>query len=200
MQVMIPHPKASLTALAAALAALAGCGTSGNSAAVTAASASARPSTVASVSAGPSKPAKSPAPPPTTAAPTPRSAQAPSALLDSALSAMQAQTSVHVACTFSDPTGTYSQTESEDIGAASGRIVSSDGTVTISNLLVGGTDYISTNTAGVLAANGIPQAEAQKLAGEWISMRPGDSYGTGLLAYANGIHGLTWPARPTPCG
>lgn len=104
---------------------------------------------------------------------------------------MQAQASVHVACTLSDPTGNESQTESEDIGATSGRIVSTAGSVTISNLLVGGTDYISTNTAGVLAANGIPEAEAEKLAGEWIAMRPGDSYGNGYLTYANGIRGLT---------
>lgn len=81
--------------------------------------------------------------------------------------------------------------ESEDIGTASGRTVYTSGDVSISNLLVGGIDYFSTNTAGVLAANGISQAEAEKLAEEWISMRPGASYGNGYLSYANGIQGMT---------
>ncbi|MGH3212809.1 MAG: hypothetical protein ACRDNO_34125 [Trebonia sp.] len=120
---------------------------------------------------------------------TPRAAQTPSALLDSALAAMLAQPSVHIACTISSSAG--GSTESEDIGTTSGRIVDTSGAASISNLLVGGVDYFSTNTAGVLANNGISEAESQKLTGEWISMRPGDSYGSGYLSYAEGIHGMT---------
>jgi hypothetical protein len=125
---------------------------------------------------------------PTAAASTPRAAQTPSALLDSALSAVLAQQSVHLACTISSSAG--DQTESEDIGDSSGRIVNTTGSVSTSNILVGGVDYFSTNTAGVLTISGISEAEAEKLAGEWISMRPGDSYGS-YLSYAEGIHGMT---------
>jgi hypothetical protein len=188
-------------ALIVALVLLAGCGNGGGGVAA-GTSTSAHPSTVASKSAMPSASAKPstsakpshasstvPTQTPTTAASTPRAAQAPSALLDSALSAMLAQPSVHLACTISSSTG--DSMESEDIGTASGRSVYTSGDVSISNLLVGGTDYFSTNTAGVLAANGISQAEAEKLAEEWISMRPGDAYGNGYLSYANGIRGMT---------
>jgi hypothetical protein len=125
---------------------------------------------------------------PTAAASTPRAAQTPSALLDSALSAVLAQQSVHLACTISSSAG--DQTESEDIGTSSGRIVNTTGSVSTSNILVGGVDYFSTNTPAVLTISGISEAEAEKLAGEWISMRPGDSYGS-YLSYAEGIHGMT---------
>ena len=68
--------------------------------------------------------------------------------------------------------------------------VNTTGSVSTSNILVGGLDYFSTNTPGVLTISGISEAEAGKLAGEWISMPPGDSYGS-YLSYAEGIHGMT---------
>jgi hypothetical protein len=102
---------------------------------------------------------------------------------------MLAQKSVHLDCTEPNSSGDFVQ--SEDIGVASGRNLSTQGDVSLSNLLVNGVDYFSTNTAGVLAANGFSETEAARLAGEWISMRPGESYGNGYLNYARGIGGMT---------
>lgn len=76
-------------------------------------------------------------------------------LAPAALSAMLAQQSVHLACTISSSAG--DQTESEDIGTSSGRIVNTTGSVSTSNILVGGVDYFSTNTprpaTSVIGAN-----------------------------------------------
>jgi len=163
MQVIIPR-RLGLAAVIAALAALAGCGGSGNGAAGT---------------------AKPSAPPP-----TPRSALAPSALLDDAVSAMRAQASVHISCTLSAPS--LKGVELEDIGATSGRVRYTQGTASAANLLVGGIDYMSTNSAALLAENGIPEAESEELAGKWISFRPGDSYGREEnFNYATAIRTLT---------
>ena len=141
-------------ALIVALPLLAGCGTGGGGVAAgtstsAKASTSAKPSSVAST-----PPTKTP----TAAASTPRAAQTPSALLDSALSAMLPQQSAHLACTISSSAG--DQAESEDIGTSSGRIVNTTGSVSTSNILVGGLDYFSTNTPGVLTISGISEAEA----------------------------------------
>jgi hypothetical protein len=103
---------------------------------------------------------------------------------------MQAQTSVHIACTLSNSSGVLA--ESMDIGVASGRIASTQGVVSYTNMLVNGVAYLSTNTAGVWVSEGIPQAEAGKLAaGEWLSMKPGQYYGHVYLSYANAIEGMT---------
>ena len=119
-----------------------------------------------------------------------RAALAPSALLADALSAMRAQASVHISCTLSSPSLTG--VELDDIGAASGRVRYTQGTDSAANLLVGGVDYMLTNSAALLAANGIPEAESEKLAGKWISLRPGDSYGSEEnFNYANAIRTLT---------
>ncbi len=82
--------------------------------------------------------------------------------------------------------------ESIDASVASGRNASTEGDVSITNVLVDGIAYVSTNTAGVFASEGIPEAEAEKLAaGEWLSIRPGQSYGHAYLDYANAIEGMT---------
>ncbi len=205
MQVTAPRRLTGPATLIVALAALAGCGAGGNGAAAGAAPASARPSTAASASALPSTPAKppataasasasakpsgtasaAPATTPSAAASTPRAAQTPAALLDSAIAAMQAQTSVHIACTESNSSGVLAS--STDFGVASGRVASTQGTVSITNMVVNGVAYLNTNTAGIWVSEGIPQAEAVKLvtAGDWLSIKPGQSYGHVYLSYAN---------------
>jgi hypothetical protein len=178
MQVMIPRRLTGPATLVVALAALAGCGNSGDGVAAGQASASAQPSAVASVSAQSS-------------ASVPRSAQAPSALLDDALSAMQAQASVHISCTVSDAAPSRNGVEYEDIGAASGRVIYTEGTLSVANVLVSGIDYRITNSASLLAANGVPEAESEKLVGKWISIRPGESYGSRSLNYTVAISSMT---------
>jgi hypothetical protein len=119
-----------------------------------------------------------------------RSALALPALLGDAVSAMRAQASVHISCTLSFPS--LNGVELEDIGATSGRVRYTQGTASAANLLVGGIDYMITNSAALLAANGIPEAESGELAGKWISLRPGDSYGREEdLNYGNAIRTLT---------
>ena len=123
-------------------------------------------------------------------APTPRGEQSASALLDSALSAMRAQQSFHMACTETSSTGVA--TDSLDIGVASGRDASNQVVYNFTSILVGGIAYISIDSAGAWEDEGIPQAEAEKLAaGEWLSLRPGQSYGNRYLYYAEAIAGLT---------
>ena len=59
-------------------------------------------------------------------------------------------------------------------------------------MLVNGIAYISTDNAGVWESEGIPQAEAEKLAaGEWLSIGPGQSYGDKYLYYAEASADLT---------
>lgn len=202
--VILSRPLAA-AALVAALTALAGCSAggssaagAGNAAASAAVSAVASRSPIASTSAKPSAPAATSAtastaappastPTPTAAASTPRSALSASALLDSALSAVQAQQSVHVVC--STPNGV----QTTDVGVANGRSSNTMGDVSISNSLINGIAYLTTNTAGVWTSEGLTQAEADKLVagGDWVSFKPGQSYGDKVLSYANAILGMT---------
>lgn len=212
MQKVMPSRPLAAAAFFVVLAVLAGCGASGSSVAgagnaSTAATASAvasrsavtpaspKPSAAASTSAEPSAAASTAQAPtrtqtPTAVASTPRSAQSASALLDSALSAMQAQQSVHVVCSTPDSQGV--SVDSKDAGVASGRVATTEGDLSITTVLVDGIAYVNTNTAGVWVTEGIPQAEAGKLApGEWVSFKPGQSYGSKYLSYANAIEGMT---------
>jgi hypothetical protein len=103
---------------------------------------------------------------------------------------MQAQQSVHMACTSTSSTGVA--TESIDASVASGRNASNEGAFTITNMLVDGIAYISTDNAGVWETEGVPQAEAEKLAaGAWLSLKPGQSYGNKYLYYAEAASDLT---------
>jgi hypothetical protein len=176
MPVVIPSRLLVPVSIIVALAALAGCTNSGGGAATGKSSTTTMPSTAAAQT-------------PSAVASTPRAAQAASALLDSAVKAMLAQKSVHLACTMSGSTG--DQVQSQDAGVASGHTVTTDGDVSISSLFVDGVVYINTNTAAVLANNDIPETEAESLAGDWISIRPGQSYGNEYLSYAAGIRGMT---------
>lgn len=177
MQATAPRRQALPAALFLTVAALAGCASGGSS--VDSGAVSVTASAVASTSAMPTGSAKPP---------VPRSAQPASALLDSSISAMKAQKSVHIDCTLY---GAGDSTESEDIGVTSGRSVSTSGSVSITAMLVNKVVYVVTGTAGVLVASGIPQAEAANLAGKWISIKPGDSYGKGPLNYVMGVRGMT---------
>lgn len=171
MQATVPRRQALPVALFLTVAALAGCASGGSS--VDSGAVSAATSAMPTASAKP---------------PVPRSAQPASALLDSAISAMKAEKSVHIDCTLY---GAGDSTESEDIGVTSGRSVSTSGSVSITAMLVNKVVYVVTGTAGVLVASGIPQAEAANLAGKWISIKPGDSYGKGPLNYVMGVRGMT---------
>ena len=164
MHVTIPR-RLALAAVIAALATLAGCsGSSGSGVAGT---------------------AKPSAPPP-----TPRSALASSALLGDAVSAMRVQASVHISCTLT--ASSVKGVELGDIGTTSAGVRYTQGTLTGASLLVGGIDYTTTNSAALLAENGIPEAESEELAGKWISLRPGDSYGReATFTYAYAISTLT---------
>lgn len=204
---MVPCRPLAPAAVIVVLAALAGCANGGSSGAVAGKAATVAASAVASISAKPSTSAKPSAaastsakpssgastvsaPTPTAVASTPRGEQTASALLDSALSAMQAQQSVHMACTSSSSAG--SDVDTIDVSVASGRIASNDGDFSITNMLVGGIAYVSTDNAGVWESEGIPQAEAEKLAaGEWLSIGPGQSYGNKYLYYAEASADLT---------
>lgn len=193
MNLVISRRQLAPAAVIAVLAALAGCASGGNSGAAAGSTSTVAASAVASISARPPTPAKSSTasvPTPTAVASTPRGAQTASALLDSALSAMQAQQSFHVACTATSSTGTT--TDSLDSGVASARDVSDQGDYNFKTILVDGIAYLNIDNAGVWESEGIPQAEADKLAGgEWLSIGPGQSYGNKYLFYAEAIGGLT---------
>ena len=201
MHLVSPRRQLAPAAVSVVLAALAGCASGGSSgaaagststvAASAVASASAMPPTAAKSSAGPSSGASTASvPTPAAVASTPRGEQTASALLASALSAMQAQQSFHVACTTTSSDGTT--TDSLDSGLASANDVSDQGDYNFKSILVDGIAYINVDNAGVWESEGIPQAEADKLAaGEWLSIGPGQSYGNKYLFYAEAIGGLT---------
>lgn len=108
---------------------------------------------------------------------------------------MLAQTSVHMDCTVSTPNG--DSTESYDIGVASGHLATTASNFSTTEIEVGGVAYFSTNNTQVLTVQGVPEAEAEKLTGGWISFRPGDSYGNLYLNYTTVSHGLTLASQAT---
>ena len=167
------------------LAALAGCASGGSSSAAAGTASTVAASAVTSAPASAAS-----APTPTAVASRPSGEQASSALLVSAITAMLARQSVHLGCTTHSSSG--GSVDSIDVGVASGRIATTEGDVSITTMLADGIAYVSINTAGVWVSEGVPQAEADKLAaGKWLSIGPGQSYGNRDLSYTNAIKAMS---------
>jgi hypothetical protein len=167
MPVLIPRRRMVPVALIS-LAALAGCsgGGGGSSSAPAVTSQAASPSAAATAT---------------------RPAQSASAVLQSALSALRAGVSVH----FSGSATISSQTiaVSQDSAADSGRqAFTIDGKAHANVLVVGGTSYIQGDDEALAAMFGFQPTVASRLAGQWISFRPGDSGGqTNYQAITEGV-------------
>ena len=122
-----------------------------------------------------------------TVASTTRTPQTPSVLLKSAIAAMLAKGSVHLTCT---EFAGEDITAASDFGVTSGSAINtivSNGTAKA--LLVDGVFYITVSSESVLVSEGFPATVAAKVAGDWISFRPGDSYGQ--FAYPSVTSDLT---------
>lgn len=83
--------------------------------------------------------------------------------------------------------------ETLDVGVASGHDLTVEGQVSFDNFVVDGIAYVGTNTSGVWTSEGVPQAEADKLVADddWVSFKPGQSYGNKVLTYAIAVAGMS---------
>lgn len=105
-----------------------------------------------------------------------RTPQTPSALLKSAIGAMLAKGSVHLVCTgYAGEDVTASSDLGVDSGSEIDTVTGGDGNAKA--LLLDGIYYINVSDKSILVNDGFPATVAAKVAGDWISFRPGDSYG-----------------------
>lgn len=165
----LPRTRANAAKIGAALVglgALAGCTSGGTS--------SAAPTGGAAASAGHAA-----------ATPVVRSA---SALLRDAQAAVRSAGSVHAE--FSVSTAGNSIIMSDDDTTDGGRqvmTVDKVGHATI--LFIAGVGYVQANALGLQGFFGVPQAQAEEFAGQWIALRPGNKLGTNT--YADVTDGIT---------
>ena len=112
-------------------------------------------------------------------------ALSPSALLSAATAGLRAGPSVHVAITSTSVGGLA--VNSDDATADGGRQVMTDsfhaadgqpaGTAKATILLINGICYVQGNQFALDRVFGVPMAQAESAAGEWIAVRPGDQFG-----------------------
>jgi hypothetical protein len=116
------------------------------------------------------------------------SGQPASAMLASALAALQAGPSVHLHGV--TKSSGHVLVLSQDSGADVGRqVFTVDRTEHVTVLVVGGVGYIKANAAGLTGFFGFPAALATRLVGRWISFHPGDS--AGKTSYQGVTSGVT---------
>jgi len=122
--------------------------------------------------------------PPTATTPAARAtpAASPSAmsaarLLSGALAAVRAGGSVHVDITSHSPDD--SVTYSDDATGNGGRqVITFNGTGHATILLIDGVDYVQADAQALHGFFQAPLAQAERAAGRWISVRPGEKLGT----------------------
>ena len=104
------------------------------------------------------------------------------------MEALRAGVSVHVQITTSSSGG--SVVFSDDATAAGGRqVITVNKNEHTTVLLIGGVDYVQGDAAALQGFYGLPPAQAQQAAGEWISIKPGQKLGQS--AYADVTAGIT---------
>jgi hypothetical protein len=166
----------AITLTAAALLGLgmlAGCTSGGSSAAPPSSSASAARATPAASA------SRSTAPAPAMPA---------AGLLSAALAAVRSGGSVHVDITSVGTDG--SVVFSDDATARGGRqVITFDGTGHATILLIGGVDYVQADAQGLQGFFQVSLAQAERAAGQWISLRPGEELG--MSSYDDVTAGIT---------
>jgi hypothetical protein len=111
-----------------------------------------------------------------------------SQVLDAALAALRAQSSVHVSIV--SHAGSMSSVYSDDSGTDSGsQQITVNGTERSTVLLVNGVGYIKGNDLALVNFFGFTQGLAGTLAGRWISFSPGDT--AGGTSYSEVTSGIT---------
>lgn len=118
----------------------------------------------------------------------PSSGGAASAELSAAIAALKAGPTLHLDASTTTTQGTI--TYSDDATASGGRqdITSSTG-IQIKILYVGGVGYVLGNAVGLADFMGVSPAEAQREAGRWIAVRPGEELGQNT--YDDIVDGIT---------
>lgn len=109
-------------------------------------------------------------------------------LLNAAQAAVRSGGSVHVDITSIATSGT--EVFSDDATANGGRQeITVDGTGHATILLIDGTDYVQADAQTLQGFFQVPVAPAERAAGQWISLRPGETLGTS--AYDDVTAGIT---------
>lgn len=104
------------------------------------------------------------------------SAMSAAGLQGAALAAVRAGGSVHVDITSHGPDGTV--TYSDDATANGGRqVITFEGAGHATILLIDGVDYVQADAQALHGFFQAPLAQAERAAGQWISLRPGEKLG-----------------------
>jgi hypothetical protein len=113
------------------------------------------------------------------------------ALERDALNALRSGHSVHINLTTVTSRG--SSVVSQDSTTSGGRqVFTIDKTSHMTILLIAGVGYVHGDSARLQTYLGVPQAQADQYANQWISMRPGDKLG--VTSYADVVAGITLPS------
>jgi hypothetical protein len=130
----------------------------------------------------------------------PLSEESPPAVLATALAALEAGDSVHIA--ISTTTSQETVTCSDEATAGGGWHVMTTGTGGhVSIVLIGAVGYVAGNAAGLVSLMRLPGPEAHLEAGQWVSVRPGQRMGaSGYGDITGGITLSSVASEVTPTG
>jgi hypothetical protein len=174
-----PHPNAITLTVSAllGLGMLAGCTSGGSGSAPPKASATRSSGAPAGRATPAASAPRSPgAPAGTTPAGTSPASLSPAGLLSAARAALTAGGSVHVDITVKDSGGLVAF--SDDATASGGRQVITTGTGRATILLIDGVDYVQADAGALEGFFHTSLQLASQAAGQWISLRPGDTLGS----------------------
>jgi hypothetical protein len=135
-----------------------------------------------------------------TASAVPLSQESPSTVLATALGALKAGNSVHIAISSSTSAGSI--TCSDEATASGGwHVITTGAGGRVSIVLIGSVGYVAGNAAGLLGFMGLPGPEAHLEAGQWIALRPGQQLGgNGYDDITSGITLSSVASEVTPAG
>ncbi|HTU73977.1 MAG TPA: hypothetical protein VMG38_10710 [Trebonia sp.] len=130
----------------------------------------------------------------------PLSEESPSAVLATALAALEAGESVHIAISTTTSQGTV--TCSDEATADGGwHVLTTETGGHVSIVLIGTVGYVAGNAAGLVSLMQVPGPEAHLEAGQWVAVRPGQQVGASSYDYITGGITLSSVAsQVTPTG
>jgi hypothetical protein len=96
---------------------------------------------------------------------------------------------VHVDITSSDQTSGITSFSDDATATGGQQIITINGTEHATILFIDNTGYLKANALALASFIGVPAAQAQELAGKWLSFSPGDTLGT--TTYSSLVDGVT---------
>ena len=109
-----------------------------------------------------------------------------------ALATLKAGRAVHVDITNSDPTSGITSFSDDATATGGQQIITINGTEHATILFIGNIGYLKANALALASFIGVSAAQAQELAGKWLSLSPGDTLGT--TTYSSLVDGITLSA------